>query len=288
MCHGKFARSKYLRGDLSVAVLFRDDCCRYSSGGVVKMQKKNGRGELTGIVKIALVLSVLTIGLTPLASAGLTITITPGIADCVWKTYTVEITSPCNEPWSWQNTSMPTEIRVEDLVPTAGGVQLVRTDFWNCSKYVGHVIIKSNTSDPTGSVDVFAMVTNGDVLYSNNTQSIDYTQGAVNVFTSPFPGGESKLVVKWPTDTEEGWANVSLSFMHLTNITDQYTLQLCCPPGAEQICFKATSSSDPDGDVFCIDCAEEVPVYNAFGLAAVVGIMGVVLGFATLRRKKRA
>jgi hypothetical protein len=247
------------------------------------MIMKKGRGELRGIVKIALVASVLMIGLTPLANAVITITITPEICNsCQMTNYIVQVTS--DTPWHWQNTTIPAGISI--LQPTTGGEQLVRTDFWNNSVYVGNVIIKSNTADFSGHVDVTATIYPGPDT-ATNTQPISYGPGDTFTINSPLPGGTSMLQVRWPTATEEGYANVSIPGLLLQNITDNYTLALCCPEPGAMSWFHATAESDPVGDSASVTCSPlEVPVYNTVGMATLVGIMSVVLGFAAMRRKK--
>jgi hypothetical protein len=95
------------------------------------------------------------------------------------------------------------------------------------------------------------------------------------------------LVVRWPTDTEEGYANVSVPGLPLTNITDRYKLRLCCLEPGTRYYFHATAEGDPEGMSDSLLCsAVPVPEYNTFGLAALIGIMSVVLGFATVRRKR--
>lgn len=241
------------------------------------MAEKKAREKLPGIVKIALVASVVMLGLTPLANAAIDITITPNVChSCMVTTYKVEITS--DTPWTWQNTTIPKGFYVAPL----SGSEIVRTDF-SGNGHVGFVIITVNASDPSGNtVDVFAQV-DGDS--ASTTQTISFAPGATFTITSPF-GGASMMEVRWPTETEEGYAYLSVPFQ-LLNITDQYTLGLCCPEPGEESWFTATSEGNLEGDSASVICSlRAVPVYNAFGLAALVGIMSVVLGFATLRRRR--
>jgi hypothetical protein len=244
------------------------------------MVMKNGRGKLRDIVKIALIATVLMLGLTPLANAAITITITPEECNsCVVTTFTCQVTS--EEPWSWQNTTIPANITW--LLPTAPGQELVRTDFWNGTVYVGYVSIKSNNPNYLTQVDVTAKIHGIEMTI---TQPISYAPGATNNIISPF-GGFSTLIFKVPNGAigEEGFLNVSLHGLQLTNITDVYTLGICCVP-PEQFSFHATASSDPVGSSDSLACSAQVPVYNTLGMAILVGIMSVVLGFATARRRK--
>jgi len=185
-------------------------------------------------------------------------------------------------PWHWQNTTIPAGVFV--VAPTTGGVQIVRTDFWNGSGYVGYVTIKSNGTNPSSKVDVEAQVL-GDSALSLGVP-VTYAPGGTFIIPSPLPGGAAMLQVRWPTDTEEGYANVSVPGLLLQNITDVYKIGLCCPEPGERFWFHATAESDPVGMYDSVVCSAQVPVYNTLGVATLVGIMCVVLGFATARRKK--
>ncbi len=243
------------------------------------MVMKKGRGEVQGIVKLALLATVLMIGLTPLANAGISITITPEECNaCLMTTYTVQVTS--DELWTWQNTTIPKGLTV---VPPTPGQQMVRTDFTDGSTE-GFVILTANATDPETKIDVYANI---DGFIASNTQDITYEPGQCFTITSPYnPGSMNLMDVCWMTDTSDGYANVSVPGLPLLNITDEYTLQLCCPePGAVST-FYASTSSNPDPVSDSIVCSAQVPVYNTLGVATLVGIMSVVLGVATMRRKK--
>jgi hypothetical protein len=181
--------------------------------------------------------------------------------------------------WLWQDTTIPVGFIIE--APTTGGVQIVRTDFWNDTVYVGNVIIKANMANPSSQVAVTANVL-GDT--ATTTQAITYAPGATFIIKSPFVGGASMLAVRWPTATEEGYANVSVPGLPLQNITDVYTMQNPDTPGT--FYFHATTEGDPVSNVDSVVLSVSVPVYNTLGLAALVGIQSVVLGFATSRGKK--
>jgi hypothetical protein len=245
------------------------------------MVMKKGRAELPVMVKMAVVASVLLLGLTPLASATITsFTITP---DTCWgcdviTTYTVEVKS--DTLWHWQNTTIPAGFHV--IEPTTGGVEIVRTDFWDDNGYVGYVCITANPSDPSGKVDVTAQIGSDT---ATTTQAISYEPGATFTINSPW-GGAQMLVVRWPTATGEGYANVSVPGLPLLNITDVYTLSLCCPSVGERSYFHATAEGDPVGQFDPVICSVPAPAYNTFGSVALVGILSVVLGLATMKRRR--
>ncbi|MBN1455705.1 MAG: hypothetical protein JW945_05610 [Methanomicrobia archaeon] len=249
------------------------------------MVMKKGRENVTGLLKIALVAMVLMIGLTPLANAAITeFTITPGI--CIsgeLQTYTVKVVS--STCWEWQNTTIPAGYSIE--TPTAGGVEVVRTEFdgeCNGTAIVGNVSLTANAGNPAALVDVCATI-NGITLC--NTQGITYAPGGTFTIDSPW-GGSPYFEVRWPTATEDGYANVSVPGCCIWNITDTYYLKVICPEPGSTAIFFATAEGDLVGLNDSVNCTTppEVPVYNNFGLTALVGIMSVVLGLATLRRKR--
>lgn len=242
------------------------------------MVMNKGRGELRGIAKIALIVSVLMIGLTPLANAAITeFTITPNtLESCQETLFVVEVKA--NESGTWQNTSIPSGCSF--IPPTVPGVPIVSTEFWDDSGYVGNVTIK--TTDTLGQVEVTAII---DGFECTNTQTISFNPGDTFTITSPC-GGPSKVEGRVPTDTEDGWFNVSSS-MPLKDFRDEWLVQICCPEPGVPLVFTATAEGDLVGMNDYVVCEyPAVPAYNSLGLAALVGIMSVVLGLATVRRKR--
>jgi len=242
-------------------------------------EKKSGK-KLVRVVMAGIIVSAVMISFMPLVSAAVTsFTITPdtGIAGRM-AAYTVAVDS--NTTWTWQNTTIAAGFSV--VPPTSGGVQLARIDLWDSSGYYGNVIIKANMADPSGRVDVTATV---DSDTATTTQHITYAPGATFIITSPF-GGASLMTVQLPTDIEDGYINVSLP-MGMRKMSVAFSQFIRNPTTPGVYCFTATTSDDPIGKSACVHIFPvPVPVYNTLGLVALVGIMSVVLGFATLRRKR--
>ena len=96
------------------------------------------------------------------------------------------------------------------MAPTTGGVEIARLDFWNSSTkaYYGHATIKSNSTGPAATVDIYCEF--GDDAITT-TQNVDYAAGALNIFISGFAGDTSSAIIRLPTEDDDESIEITIT-----------------------------------------------------------------------------
>lgn len=244
-------------------------------------ERKSGKRS-AGIVMAWMIVSVVVMASIPLATATITsFTITPDTGYVGQQSgYDVFLSSDVN--WTSECTTIAAGFSV--VPPTTSGVQLVRVELWDESGYWGYVNFESG-GDP--ATQVLVTVDDGGTILTA-TQTIDYTPGASSYI--PSPGGASDMTVLWPTDTADGYICFNLS-LEMRNISVAYSPFIKNPTTPGVYCFNATTYIDQREEVgnetACVRIIPlPLPAFSTFGLAALVGIMSVVLGLVTVRRKR--
>jgi hypothetical protein len=181
------------------------------------MNRKEGKKIA---VMAAVIMGFMVIAFMPLASAGVTdFTVTPGtgLAGAV-DSYNVLVTT---DGVTTIDITIPAGFIA--VTPMSGGVEIARVEFWNTSKgdYYGYATITSN-SDYIHKVDVYSeMQVGGDKFeYGPTTQDVDYTPGGVTPFDVKVNDGTAWANITLPTETEDGWINITIDCESLDLLQD--------------------------------------------------------------------
>ena len=179
------------------------------------------------------------------------------------------------------NITIPKGFRAET---PPGGALITRADLWwdtpSPGTLYGYVTFTANVTDPSNKVDVFANI--GGTTAILRDMPVNYAEGATTSIKSPFGANPERANLTLPTATANG--NLSLHNLPdtITNVTVSIGEYVKNPATAGDYVFVA------DGVSETVHIAAPVPVpeFNIFGLLALVGILSVVIAFATLRRGK--
>ena len=239
--------------------------------------------KLTGILKIPILATVLVMGLMPLATADITsFIISPDTLVAGECNGGFELWLNSSTDMYWHNTSIPPGCEIK--IPSETGVTIVSTEFSDASGPKGKVTILTNNTDPANpTVDVVYSIDGGDEVTVPN---YPINLGRGKCFTIPVGGNELNICM--PTETQDGFLNASTTFP-VRSFRDEWNAWLCCPPDiTTEHVFNATTEDTPFGVEYPVICLPPtaVPVYSTLGMAGLIGIMSVVLGFATMRRKR--
>ena len=158
-------------------------------------------------VMAAIIMGLMMFAFMPAASAGVTsFTVTPssGVVGAV-DSYNALVTTT---GVTTINIGIPAGFIA--VVPATGGVEIARVDFWNSSTkaYYGYATITSSSGHPTTEVGVYCKF-GGDEI--TTTQPISYAAGATNTFKSGFASDTSSVIIKLPTEDDDGSIKIAIN-----------------------------------------------------------------------------
>ncbi|NQE53817.1 hypothetical protein C5S29_09510 [ANME-1 cluster archaeon GoMg3.2] len=171
------------------------------------MKSINRREGKKIAVMAAVIMGFMVFAFMPMASAGVTdFTVTPstGIAGAV-DSYNALVTT---DGVTSIDITIPAGFIA--VMPTTGGVEIARVDFWNESTrdYYGYGIIMANKVNPEKEVDIHCKF-GGEA--ANTTQPVKYNPGETNTFVSNVLGDTSSAIIKLPTEDYEGYINLTIN-----------------------------------------------------------------------------
>ena len=241
--------------------------------------KKNISRKLWSLVMVGIVVSAVTMAFVPLAAAGVTnFEITPDtgttgeVAAYRAVVNTTGVTS--------LNITIPAGFGAK--APTSSGVEIARAYIWD-TQGRNWTLVFTAGGNPSTEIDVDGYNETGVWSGATVTFDIDYDPGGGVDISSPWSGG-SYANLTLPTASINGSLNVSVP-LNITNATIDVQQYVKNPTTAGDYEFVADGVSE----TVHIAAVPPVPVpeFNIFGLLALVGILSVVIAFATLRREKQ-
>ncbi len=178
------------------------------------------------------------------------------------------------------------------IPPESGGTRIVTARLYNGSAVIGRVIMDSNSSNPSGMVDIVATVYVDGQISIGGTKSVDYSPGSVNS-VGPLTAGnftiEGSLTL--PTDTTKGAISANLSLpdgVTLTKVVIIIGNFVRNPPTEGEYVFSVVVNNAPANAPVPISKKvppTAVPALTPIGTLVLVCILGIVIAFATKEEK---
>jgi len=249
-----------------------------------RIKGKSGKSskKLVTVVIAAMIVMVAMTAFTPLAAADITsFTITPdtGMAGEV-AAYMVMVNTTGYKSMII-NVTIPAGFGA--VAPTTGGEQIAKVDLYETSGWFAGATFTSNDTNSSTKVDVKVVFFDGFTL--TKTIDVNYSAGgktSVSVLSILY--GDVTL----PTATKDGYLNASvtqLDGINLTNVSIDIKQFVQNPAEPGDYTFEAKVDGDTADATVHIIAPAPVPALTPIGLLALVGILSIVLAFATSRRK---
>lgn len=251
-----------------------------------RIKGKSGKSskKLVTVVIAAMIVMVAMTAFTPLAAAGITsFTITPdtGMAGEV-AAYMVMVNTTGYKSMII-NVTIPAGFGA--VAPTTGGEQIAKVDLYKKSGWFAGATFTSNDTNPSTEVDV-EVVFDGVTLIK--TIEANYSAGGTTSVSVAYLGMSLDGDVTLPTATRDGYLNASvtqLDGINLTNVSIDIKQFVQNPAEPGDYTFEAKVDGDTADATVHIRAPAPVPALTPIGLLALVGILSIVLAFATSKRK---
>lgn len=246
-----------------------------------RIKGKSGKSskKLVTVVMVAMIVMVAITAFTPLAAANITsFTITPdtGMAGEV-AAYMVMVNTTGYKSMII-NVTIPAGFGA--VAPTTGGEQIAKVDLYEKSGWFAEATFTSNNANPSTKVDVEVVSAGG--FTASTTIDADYSAGGKTSVSVPFLYGDVTL----PTATKDGYLNASVTLpADLTNVSIDIKQFVQNPAEPGDYTFEAKVDGDTADATVHIRAPAPVPALTPIGLLALVGILSIVLAFATSKRK---
>lgn len=168
------------------------------------------------------------------------------------------------------------------VAPTCPGKLLAQVDIYDTNGWYANVIFEAGP-DPATQVKVTASDGVDTVI---TTKTVNYDPGAVSPISASVGSMSLDATVTLPTAGDDGYLNASVEIpgKTLTNVSIDIKRYVQNPTNPGDYTFIAEVDGDMADATVHIK-AVPVPALTPIGLLALVGILSMVLAFATLRRK---
>lgn len=264
-----------------------------------RIKGKSGKSskKLVTVVMAAMIVSTVMTAFIPGAAAGnvTAFNITPDqeIAGTI-SSYIMTLNTT---GFSLLNVTIPAGFGAQEPRQDQGGAQIAKIDFWNSSiGWLANVTITANSTQPSNKVDIEAFVnTTIGVIGPIKKLGVpaNYTLGnttTINYSSPPWVSINATLAL--PTVTKNGSLNISFNIFPLiikkpNNVSINFGQFVKNPEIPGDYVFTAKADGEPTGvsKTVHIRAPAPVPALTPIGLLALVGILSIVLAFATSGRK---
>jgi len=179
--------------------------------------------------------------------------------------------------------------------PTSGWQQVGTAELYNGTKLIGKVTLYSNSSDPSGKVDVVATIYfDGNSSTTTGTKDVDYSPGGT---TSVGPLTLDSVTLQGsitlPTDNAPGTVNAELSlpaWLKLTKVVITTGDFVRNPPTEGDYSFTLSVNGEQTSEEVPITRGAPptaVPALTPSGMLALVSILSIVIALATREGKRK-
>lgn len=254
-----------------------------------RIKGKSGKSskKLVTVVMVAMIVMVAITAFTPLAAANITsFTITPdtGMAGEV-AAYMVVVNTTGYKSMII-NVTIPAGFGA--VAPTTGGEQIAKVDLFyraGTSGGLAEATFTSNDTNPSAEVDVKVVF---DGFTVTKTIDVNYSAGGTTSVGVSYLGMSLDGDVTLPTATKDGYLNASVTLpgvINLTNVSIDIKQFVQNPAEPGDYTFEAKVDDYTADATVHIRAPAPVPALTPIGLLALVGILSIVLAFATSKRK---
>ena len=186
------------------------------------------------------------------------------------------------------NITIPAGFSVANDTMTSN-VEIARVDIYEDTGYYGNATFTANQTNPTTDVCVEAKA--GTVTAKKTVKNVDYSPGAVNSINVSVGSTNLNATVTLPAASvggSNGYLNASIKLPtghNITNVSISIQQYVQNPADEGDYTFVAKVGTATNSSIVHIIAPAPVPALTPIGLLALVGILSMVLAFATLRRK---
>ncbi len=177
--------------------------------------------------------------------------------------------------------------------PTSGWQRVATANLYNGSFLLGKVTMESNSTDPSGKVDIVATAYFDGSATQTGTKDVDYSPGATtSVGPLTVDGLTFQGSITLPTDTADGTITAEIELppgIKLTKVVITTGDFVQNPPAEGDYTFSLSVNGEQREVPVPISRAPPtaVPALTPSGMLALVGILGIIIALATREGGRR-